>query len=142
VLDWHLDANYGSQMLDPGFTPDPFSLHMVSGGSVNVDGLNEPGCTGYATESPDLKFTWNADSGLLRFYFVADTPGDDTVLVISDPFGNWVCNDDYDYPDVRDPMVDFANADSGQYDIWVASYTSGESVPGTLYITEVAANHP
>jgi len=142
VLDWHLDANYGTQMLDPGFTPDPFSLQMVSGGSVDVGGLNEQGCTGYATVSPDLKFTWSADSAFLRFYFEADTPGEDTVLVISDPFGDWYCNDDYNYPAVRDPMVDFTNADSGQYDIWVASYTSGESVAGTLYITEVETNHP
>ena len=38
--------------------------------------------------------------------------------------------------------MDFTDADSGQYDIWVASYTSGESVQGTLYITEVTAYHP
>jgi len=142
VLDYNLPANYGEETLDSGFLPDPFSLSMVSGGSVDVDGLGEPGCTGYATTNPDLQVSWGGSTSLLRFYFVADNPGDDTVLIISDPYGNWVCDDDYNYPDVRDPMVDFDPGESGTYDIWVASYVAGESVTGTLYITEIAGNHP
>ncbi|MGD1996701.1 MAG: hypothetical protein PVH62_08005, partial [Anaerolineae bacterium] len=65
--------------------------------------------------------------------FVADG-GEDTTLVINDPNGSWRCNDDYSG---LDPMVEFPNPFTGQYDIWVGSYSSGDYVNGTLYITEL-----
>ena len=114
----------------------------MAGGGIDASYLNEPDCRGYATAAPDFELTWNGNGGLLRFYFVADTPGEDAVLIINDPSGNWVCDDDFDYPDIRDPMVDFASAADGTYDIWVATYNEGTGIAGTLYITEMMGNTP
>ena len=106
--------------------------------------LGESGCYGYATAGPSIDVNYTAGSApLLRFYFVADNPGDDTVIIVSDAQGAWVCDDDYDYSGgIVDPTVDFANPSGGTYDVWVASYHSGETISGTLYITELEANHP
>jgi len=141
-LQYWLDPNFGTGSLVAGFIPDPFALPVVSGGGVDARYLNEPSCLGYATAAPDFELTWDGSGNLLRFYFVADIPGEDTVMLINDPSGNWYCGDDYDYPDVRDPMVDFPSAADGTYDIWVASYIQGDTVMGTLYITEMMGNHP
>ena len=92
------------------------------------------GCTGYATSSPDVRLNLGGTSSQLRIFFVPDG-SDDTTLVINGPYGGWYCNDDYSG---LDPMVEFTNASSGQYDIWVGSYSSGEYVGGTLYVTELS----
>jgi hypothetical protein len=36
-------------------------------------------------------------------------------------------------------MVNIHGAPSGQYDVWVTSYQSGESIRGTLYVSELAS---
>ena len=33
-------------------------------------------------------------------------------------------------------MISLIKASAGQYDIWVTSYSSGESISGTLNVTE------
>jgi hypothetical protein len=133
-LDFSLSPNFGSQSLSAGFSPDPHTETMVSGGEVDVSacGLGS-GCTGYATEAPDFRIQWSGSSSRLRIFFVADG-GEDTTLVINDPNGDWHCNDDYSG---LDPMVEFPNPFTGQYDIWVGSYSSGDYVNGTLYATEL-----
>jgi len=77
---------------------------------------------------------------LLRFYFIADTPGEDATLIINDSDSNWQCNDDSF--GTRNPAIDFSPPESGWYDIWVGSYSAGANISGTLYITEYSTNHP
>jgi len=125
-------ANFGSRMLSPGFTPDPLEISVVSGGSVDLSmqdlGI---GCVGYATEQPDYILNLTDGTEQLRIFFEGEG---DTSLAINAPDGSWHCNDDaYGL----DPMVTFDGAQSGQYDIWVASYSESESVSGTLSITEL-----
>jgi hypothetical protein len=97
------------------------------------------GCTGWAAPNPDLRLDWAGDT-LLRFYFIPDDPGADTVLVVNDPSNNWYCADD-SYGTVH-PTVDFDPSQRGFYDIWAAIYADGSPVSGTLYITELDGNHP
>jgi serine protease Do len=99
------------------------------------------GCRGWASAAPDFEVTYTGGSSSLRFYFIADNPTDDTTLIVSDPSGTWMCGDDsYGTPH---PTVDFVGtAPDGVYDVWIGSYTQGETISGTFYITELDANHP
>jgi len=128
--------NFGAVTLSPDFLPDPHSVDIISGGDVDVDGLDlGAGCSGYASSAPDYRLNWSEDAAHLRILFIADG-GEDTTLILSDPYGNWICNDDFS-DDGFDPLVIVDGADSGQYDIWVGSFDADEQVAGTLYITEL-----
>ena len=98
------------------------------------------GCVGYAEANPDYEVHYVAGiMSLLRFYFVASSGGDAT-LIINDSAGNWQCNDDSFGS--SNPSIDFSPPESGWYDIWVGSYSSGDFNAGTLNITELDSNHP
>ena len=141
ALDASLDANYGAFELTSGFTPDPQALDVSAGGSIDVSAYLGGDCAGFVTPNPDLEITWSGSTGtLLRFFFVATTAGDDTVLVINDPNGDWWCADD-SYEGYN-PTLDFATGPDGVYDIWVGTYEADALIPGTFYVTELDANHP
>jgi serine protease Do len=131
-------ANYGSVTLSPGFSPDPHTVSVTSGGRLDVAGLNlGSGCVGYATGQPDFIVHLTGQTSLLRFFVNA---GGDTGLVVNDPSGTWRCNDD-SHGGVN-PTVDITNARSGQYDVWITSYSSGDNITGTLHVTELASQRP
>lgn len=126
------DSNFGSVTLSPGFTPDPHEVNITSGGSLSVREMNlGSGCVGYATRTPDFILEFSGASDFLRFYMEGNG---DTGLVINGPSGRWHCDDDSHTG--TNPMVDITNAEAGQYDIWVSSYSSDENITGTLHITE------
>lgn len=132
-LDYSLDPTFGAIALETGFTPDPASVAVVSGGPVDVTSLGG-GCVGFAAEAPDVRLNWDG-FGFLRFLFVSDEEGADASLVISGPDGQWYCGDDSF--DTLNPTVDFDDAQSGQYDIWIGSYNAEDFISGVLYITEL-----
>ncbi len=140
-LNFSGSPNFGERRVSPGFTPDPIEISVTSGGSVNVSAQNlGQGCTGYASENPDFRFhLQGGQSSFLRF--LVDAPGSDTTLVINTPNGQWRCNDDVSSSN-RNPMIDFNNAPTGQYDIWIGSYRSGQNSRGTLKITELSSVRP
>lgn len=138
ILDSSLTANYGSVEAVSGFVPDPYTRNMTSGGPVHVEFLGN-NCRGFATSAPDLRLNYTAGAfPTLRFYFVGSG---DTTMIVNDPESYFSrCGDD-SYG-TSNPTVDFENPRSGFYDIWIGSYHEGESVSGTLYITESTGNHP
>jgi hypothetical protein len=133
-LDVTSVPNFGSLELSPGFEPDPQTVALIRGGDLDVEALSlGADCGGYVSSAPDFRISLVDTSDVLRIFFVADE-GEDATLVISDPYGDWLCNDDFFG---WDPMVEIQNAESGQYDVWVGSYSADEYVIGTLYITEM-----
>ncbi len=131
-------ANFGKRNVRTGFVPDPINVNVVSGGTIDASGLNlGAGCRGFVTQRPDYIVRFTGPSSMLRFYVTA--PGD-TTLVINGADGQWHCNDDSNGG--TNPMVDIANAGTGQYDVWVGSYQSGQQIRGQLHITELSSNHP
>ncbi|MDH3205470.1 MAG: hypothetical protein OEO79_02605 [Gemmatimonadota bacterium] len=122
--------NFGDLQLKEAFLPDPQSVSVTSGGSIDVD---RGSCSyGYVSNAPDvdLYYTTTGGSGL---YIYAEGEGD-TMLLINTPSGDWVCDDD-SHGDL-DPVVHFAGAADGLYNIWVGSF-SNDNHAATLYVSEI-----
>ena len=137
TLNYSLPPVSGSTALTSGFVPDPYTVGVTAGGPANVSYLGG-GCVGYTTAAPS--FSLNYTSGAfptLRFYFVG---GGDTTMIINSPNGSYYCVDDSF--GTLNPTIDFNSPSSGRYDVWIATYSQGASVGGTLYITENTGNHP
>lgn len=135
--DHTLDPAYGSVALTAGFEPDPHTQAIAAGGSIDASSLGQPGCVGFIAQAPDYRVNWTAgSSGLPLIFSVA---GDaDTTLVINDAQGNWVCDDDGGENGLN-PSIRFEHATSGQYDVWVGTYSSGSDLPdSTLHVSEIA----
>lgn len=133
TLDSSLEANFATFNWADRFNVDPYILTMVSGGNIDVSRLNlAPGCGGAVTAEPDMKFDWSGDSPL-RLFFAAEG---DTTLIIEQPDGTYVCNDDgpgY----ALNPVVDITDAQSGTYSVWVGTYGGANNyIPGYLFVTQ------
>jgi hypothetical protein len=137
-LDYTASPNYGEANLSNGFSPDPYSVGMTTGGPVDVSYLGGS-CAGFATTAPDLRVNFGGGgASLLRIYFVGSNG--DATLVVNDPYGNFYCVDD-SFGTVN-PTIDFNNPAGGSYDLWVGSYASNTTISGTMYLTENSGNHP
>lgn len=121
-------ATSGSVRASAGFTPDPISVSIVSGGNIDASRLGGS-CTGMIARAPDYEFTYTAGSYPLTF---AVASGGDTTLVINGPDGRWYCDDD---SSGLDPIVSFSSPRSGTYDIWIGA-VGGQGASSTLMITE------
>ncbi len=131
-------SNFGRGGLRGGFMPDPFTVNIVSGGSMDASTMGlGPSCRGFVTRQPDYILDYSSPASFLRIYFAG---AGDTTLVINDAQGRWHCNDD-SYGGLN-PTVDINRPGGGQYDIWVGSYRAGENIRGTLHITELRTQHP
>ena len=134
TLDFDNSPTYGSVELTALFSPDPYTIEVVSGGAVDASYLGGE-CVGHAAEAPDLRLSWSGVSPLLRVFFNAAS-AEDASLLVNLPDGTWLCNDD---TDGLDPQVLLSDPPEGQYDIWVGSYERGEFFSGTLSISELDA---
>lgn len=136
-LDWSATANYGEIELSAYFAPDPHQISVRAGGSVDVSAQGYPDdCAGYASRAPDLSLRWEGRTDDLSLYFVADDASEDTTLIVNTATGEWVCNDDAHMLTLN-PQVFLGNSTEGRFDIWVGTYSEGESISGTLYVTEL-----
>lgn len=135
TLDYTLTPTFGSVDLISGFAEDPYAIDLVAGGDVNAASALGGACTGQAAgfvaQAPDFRLNYTSASYALRVFF---TGNGDTTLVINAPDGLWYCDDDSGGS--GHPLINFGSPLTGQYDIWVGSFQSGQFVEGTLTITE------
>ena len=131
-IDWSLPANFGSVSLSGGFTPDPYRVDIISGGSHQASEVRS-GCAGWVSAAPDFELSFTA--GSLPLILSANSSSDTTILV-NDPNGNWHCNDDGGNAGLN-PALTFNNPASGTYDIWIGSYRQGENAQASLSISEL-----
>ncbi len=126
--NWELPPTYGEVELTSGFQPDPHTVQLQAGGSIDASGLGGD-CIGLVADAPDYDLYFEAGELPLNIYVRSAA---DTTLVVNAPDGNWYCSDD---ASGLDPMVSFGSPQSGLYDIWVGSF---DGVPeATLYISEL-----
>jgi len=135
-LDYKQDPHFGSVQLAAGFSNDPYTTDILAGGDNRIHRLG-PECIGYAATAPDFKLDWSGSAELLFIYFMADEINDDTTLIVRDPSGNWLCNDDaYGNINSLNPRVDITNPAAGVYHIWVGTYSESDLINGKLHISE------
>jgi hypothetical protein len=131
--DFTLAPNYGEIALTSGFTPDPHTVAVAAGGNYNAYQI--PNCVGWISSAPDYRVNFTAgDAGLPLIFSVQSDS--DTTLVINDASGNWVCNDD---TNGLNPAVTFSAPTSGQYDVWVGTFSEGSTQPSTLSVSELTS---
>jgi hypothetical protein len=133
--DFSLDPAYGAIELVSGFTPDPHTVAISAGGEINAAATGNPTCVGSIARAPDYRVNWTAGSGSLPLIFSVSSEAD-TTLVINDAQGNWVCDDDGGNEGLN-PAITFEAPASGQYDVWVGTYSGGELQPSTLHVSEL-----
>ena len=121
----------GSETLSPGFDPDPVTISVEAGGSVDLSTLSlQSGCVGWAAMAPDVIVNFSESGTRLRFYASSSS---DTALAVLDPNGSWHCNDD---TEGSDPDVTVTPAAPGTYRVWVTTLTNSNA-GATLGITEL-----
>lgn len=135
--DFSLEPTYGFVDLVSGFQPDPYTRDISAGGSIPAAVLEAPGCVGWIARAPDFRVNWTAGSGSLPLVFSVQSDAD-TTLVINDAEGNWVCDDDGGNNGLN-PAITFATPVSGQYDVWVGTFSEGALQPSTLNVSELYA---
>ncbi|MGY6662960.1 MAG: peptidase S1 [Glycocaulis sp.] len=122
--NYSLNPNFGTFSLNAGFLPDPYTVNVVAGGNINANRLGS-GCVGSISDAPDVRLNFNGG----RISIGAES-NSDTTIVVNGPDGRWYCNDDFDG---LNPRVTLSG--SGQYDIWVGTY-SGGTAQAVVYFTE------
>lgn len=127
----------GSKTLSTGFLPDPFVIGIEPGGETDVTHLGAE-CKGYIYgAAPDFELVLDTATSMIGIFVAASM---DTTLVINDPSGDWLCNDDSAEAGGANPGIAIQNPEQGTYDIWVGTYEKGASgTKGNLLITEYAA---
>jgi Skp family chaperone for outer membrane proteins len=126
--DATLDPNYESIDLDAGFLPDPVLFELIAGGDVYAGDVDFS-CYGYVSEAPDYRLNYAAGGSGLGIYTNAET---DTTLLINTPDGEWICDDDNLYLDNLNAGYYFENPQSGEYNIWVGTYSDLDSFSNAL----------
>lgn len=141
ILDVTGSPHYGSAELAAGFVPDPRVVNVSAGGSVDVASAQlGDDCRGFASIAPDFQLNWSGESSNLHIYFVARVAGNDATLIINNPNGRWLCNDDS--PSSLNPGITINSPPAGRYDIWVGAYSQGEFISGKLSISELSPEFP
>jgi hypothetical protein len=137
TLDFLQEPGFGAVTITPRELSEPFFTDIVSGGSVDVAYLGD-NCVGFAATNPDFRIQLSNDMTDLSIVFFASDDSADTTLIVNAADGEWHCNDDSRL-DSLDPGITFDTAPAGQYDVWVGSYNSSDSVSGMLAVTEVSS---
>lgn len=135
--DFSLPATFFDEQIVTGFTPDPIDYPLQAGGYLWAGDVDNS-CVGFVAEAPDVRITYEAGNQYpLRFFVEGEA---DTTLLINQPDGSWLCNDDRVDGDLN-PEIFLATPLSGQYDIWVGTYddpdTLGEFPEVTLRLSEL-----
>jgi hypothetical protein len=135
--DFSLPATFFDERIVTGFTPDPIDYPLQAGGYLWAGDVDSS-CVGFVAEAPDVRITYEAGNQYPLRMFVEGAA--DTTLLINQPDGTWLCNDDRVDGDLN-PEIYFARPMTGQYDIWVGTYddpdTLGEFPEVMLRVSEL-----
>lgn len=111
-------TNFGTVALAAGFSA-PHVVEGRSGGSTDASTVS-PDCVGNIDSTPDHALDLSAAMAGLRIFAAAEQ---DITLVIQQPDGSYVCNDDFDG---TNPLVTAESFAPGTYKIWIGNYDASE----------------
>lgn len=133
--DYNANTNYGDLQLQAGFTPDPALVTLQAGGTLDAADRFDT-CQGFIAQAADVRLVWSGSgkgSSPIKISVVSNA---DTTLVVNGPDGRWYCDDDGGEDD--NPSLTLT-PQNGRYEIWVGTYTSGETKNSVLSISEVTS---
>lgn len=127
-------AREGVHEVRAGFSPDPFPITVRPTGAIALDPMRlGPGCRGFVSApEPDVIVRYSGTSSFLRFFARSSS---DLALIVHDPRGRFLCNDDVVPGRDRRPMVDVFQPRAGAYEVWIATAEAGERPDATLFVT-------
>ncbi len=128
--DVSLKPTFGGVTLRAGFVPDPYTKTLTAGGNIKT---NLGNVNAWVAKAPDFRLNYTA--GNFALTIIAES-AEDTTLLINLPNGQWIANDDGPNTGLN-PLLKFAQPQSGQYDIWVGSFAEGKFPQAKLIITEL-----
>lgn len=119
-------GNFGTQDFD-----------LQAGGEVDAFAFDN-NCAGYVASAPDYVVDYQGQSRTPLE--ISATSGDDTTLLVIDPYGAVFCNDDAN--GTLDPSLTISNPLAGNYAVWVGTFSSaGNNFPETV-LTVSSASSP
>jgi hypothetical protein len=131
--DFSLNPTYGDVTLDEGFLPDPHEVSLTAGGGIAVD---VGSCSyGHVAAAPDIDFYYTSSGSANLYVYVNST--EDTTLLVNQPDGSWLCDDDA--LGDSNPVLTIPSAAAGLYNIWVGTY-GDVNASATLFISEISPN--
>jgi len=138
-LDEDAQPLYGPVSLQRGFSPDPFAIGVEGGGTAYASAYDVP--CGFTTPGPTFAFSLGggAFETFLRVFFSPSEEGIPTMLLLT-PDREWICAGYWNAG--VSPVVDFDAAPSGDYLVWVGSWTPDVTIHGNLFITGSEAVTP
>lgn len=129
--DWRAEPRYATVNLRAGFEPDPREVPVEAGGDREATGVG-PECAGWIDFfRPDVDLNYTNGQFPLYISVFAST---DTTLVMNDPAGNWICNDDLEGVH---PGIVIQRPASGNYNIWIGTFERSSPQRATLRISEI-----
>lgn len=127
------DPHYGS--IEFGNTSsNSISQEISAGGSFDLAEMNTD-YSGYISSIPDIQLTYSAGNSELTFMAESNNTGDDPILLIFSPSGEFLFNDDIEQGGY-DAEITIKNPESGNYAIWVGNYDAEELISTLLTISE------
>ena len=130
--DWELPPTFGEIELREDFPNDPYREDVIAGGETALADCFAAEYVGYVASAPDFDLYYRT-SGTSELSIMVRASPADTLLLVSDPSGEWYIDDDSGGD--LDPKLVFSNASDGLYSIWIATYGS-DNANGTLIITD------
>lgn len=111
----------------------PVQAVVVAGGELGAYEINLGNelCTGFISAAPNYRFDWGGAAEQLAIFFEGAA---DTTLVVRDPAGGFLCNDDADGAKNLNPYLTLTPI-PGQYNVWVGSFAPTAAVTGTVTLT-------
>jgi S1-C subfamily serine protease len=131
-------GRFGAIALASNFRPDPYTVSITAGGTDAASAL-DVNCTGFiGNRQPDYVLSYSDPGNFDLGFFIVSAV--DTTLVISDPSGNWHCNDDFNDHGGTNAGLVFPSPDAGTYGIWAGTYDEDDfGAAAQLVISEIGA---
>ncbi len=131
----------GTSTLTAGFADDPRTSPVTAGGPVDAENLGGL-CVGWVSAAPQHVLTYEANNTFDLFLSAEADEGQDLVMVVQTPNGEFLCNDDRGDVDYAEgagyfPGLQISDPEAGDYTIWVGTYDQGATIAAQLNMSEV-----
>ena len=120
--------------LNTGFMPDPQRFQGMAGGPVSAQTV-QADCRGWIPAQPSYILQSPTGFRFLRIFAESST---DTTLMVRGVNQTWCADDTYG----NMPGLDLRGLPPGRYDVYVGTYSQGQTAPFQLALSELTSSRP